>query len=167
MLQMNMVVGRLKLCLVAFVFCAVMPTVVLANSIKEHEANQAQDPGKEKPYQIKNRSQFACAEIATGQKTGSLSHEINLTPNKIERCDLVKVGSRLHGCKKYRFKQPTIDESGVVSIDTEDGPLQFWLNQNATVTSAEESKITEGGEEGTLMFLWPDEHKNYFCIAME
>lgn len=157
---------RFSGCLAAFIFCAVVPTVAVAKTIKEHEANLARDAGTEKPYEIERRSQFACAEIAADKNTGPVSHEIKLSSSVIERCELVKVGSRLHDCKKYRFKNPTITDAGIVNIDTKDGSLQFWLDQNARVTSTKETRIGAGGGNGTLTFVWPDKDEKYLCAAM-
>ena len=165
-MQMNMLLGRSKLCLTVFLVGVLMPTIVMASTIKDLEAQLAQDAATERPFPIKSRSQFACAEVATGRNGGQVSHEINLAPNKIERCELIKVGSRLHECKKYRFRNSTVNGRGVVSIDTEDGPLQFWFDQEARITASEESKITAGTGKGTLTFIWPDKNRKYLCAAM-
>jgi hypothetical protein len=160
----NAFAGSLTACLVALLV-VLMPSLLMAQTIKEHEAKQAE--AAERPFRVKNRTQFACAEVASSRNGGSVSHEINLGPNRVERCELIKVGTRLHECKKYKFRNSTVNERGIVSLETEDGPVQFWFDEEARITATEESKVTEGAGKGSLTFIWPDEkHFKYLCAAM-
>lgn len=143
------------------------PAVSFAGVISDHESGLADDESIDRPFAIQSRTQFACAEVGMSQNGGATTHEINLTPRQVERCELVKVGSRLHDCKKYRFKKSTVDDRGVVSINTEDGPVQFWFDEEARITGqANNAKIKEGSGKGTLTFTWPDKNKKYLCAAM-
>ena len=77
------------------------------------------------------------------------------------------VGTRLHECKKYSYKNSTVDERGVVSIETDDGPVQFWFDEETFITGKKDAtKLTEGAGKGTLTFTWPDKNKKYLCAAM-
>ncbi len=164
MFERSVVNGQIAACL-TIVLASSIPGLVMAQTIKEHERRQAE--AAERPFEIKNRTQFACAEVGLTENGGATSHEINLTPKYVERCELIKVGTRLHECKKYRFEEPIINERGVVNIPTEDGPVEFWFDQSTRITGGESSQITEGAGQGTLVFRWPDQKLfKYLCAAM-
>lgn len=149
----------------ALLLLLLIPSLSLAQTIREHEAQKAEDA--ERPFKIENRSQFACAEVGQSESGGATSHEINLTPRQIERCELIKVGTRLHECKKYRYQEATIDNRGIVKIATEDGPVEFWFDQESRITGGASSQLHEGGGKGTLIFQWPDKKTfRYLCASM-
>ena len=156
--------GRLKLRLGAILLSFLIPTLVFANANIEDE--EAANSGTDRPFAIKERSQFACAEVSSNRNGGTVSHEINLTPSNVERCLLIKVGSRLHECNKFRFETATVDETGVVKIHTDEGPVNFWYDQDARITTDEESKVAEGAGKGALTFIFPDKQRKYLCAAM-
>jgi len=157
---------RPAIALLAAVLAASLPASSMAQTIREHEAQQAEDA--ERPFKIESRQQFACAEVGLSETGGATSHEINLTPKYVERCELIKVGTRLHECKKYRYTDAIIDNRGVVKIPTDDGePVEFWFDEETRITGGSASQLREGGGKGTLTFEWPDKKSfKYLCAAM-
>jgi hypothetical protein len=157
----------LKFIRVSILLCFLMPAIAWSQSGNANEAEEAESTDTRRTFAIKNRSQFACAEVGMDRTGGQTSHEINLAPRKIERCLLTKVGSRLHECVKYRFRKATVDDMGVVNIETDDGPVKFWFDEETRISSAGGSKVAEGTGKGTLTFTWPDSSQKYLCAAMK
>jgi len=121
------------------------------------EEPQQDQPQPTQTFAIKSRNEFACAEVAPDRNGGQVSHEIVLSPRSIERCLLVKVGSRLHECIDLKIEKATVDPSGVVNIETDEGMVNFWFEESTRITSAE--------EKGTLVFTWPDNDRKYLCAG--
>jgi len=138
------------------IFCLLFPAILFAQAGDGEEKNPAQEPEQSSPFKITKKSEFACAEVNEVVIGGLASHEITVDPKRVERCLLKKVGSRLHECKKLRIEKATADWYGVVTLETEDGPVKFWfeeLGENA----AETKRI--------MVFTWPDTDKKYVCAA--
>lgn len=159
--------GQLQRSGLAILMGTFVSATAFAGVISDHESSLTDDEVTERPFKIENRAQFACAEVSMSQTGGTTSHEINLGPKRVERCELVKVGTRLHECRKYKFKKSTVDDRGVVSIETVDGPVQFWYDEETRVTGMKNTtQLKEGSGRGTLTFTWPDKSKKYLCAAM-
>jgi hypothetical protein len=143
----------------ALLLCLPIPGIGVAatNPDLETDMSQQDQPPPTQTFAIKSKSEFACAEVAPDRSGGQVSHEIVLSPRSIERCLLVKVGSRLHECIDLKIEKATVDPTGVVRIDTDEGAVNFWFEEAARVNTAE--------EKGTLVFTWPDNDRKYLCAG--
>ena len=148
-----------KLHSTAILLCLAVPGLIFAAADPEPEEKgpAAEQPPPTQTFAIRERNEFACAEVAPDRKGGQVSHEIILSPRSIERCLLVKVGSRLHECIDLKIEKATVDPTGVVTIDTDQGAVNFWFEEAARVNTAE--------EKGTLVFTWPDNDRKYLCAG--
>ena len=78
----------------------------------------------------------------------------------MERCLLEKVGTRLHECKKFKYKRAAVDLQGVVWMYSQEGPVKFWLDKNAQLATEDISTV-EG--KGAVTFTFPDNDYKYLC----
>lgn len=131
----------------------------------ENDAAQAAEPPEvRRTFVIKDTTTFACAEVSMERTGGQASHEISLGPKRIERCLLQKVGTRLHECVKLKVEKATVDQDGVVRIETHQGDVNFWFEEGATISSAKDAQIAAAIEgEGALSFTFPDNERKYIC----
>lgn len=136
-------------------FCLLFPVTLFAQAGDSQETDQAQGPEQSSPFSIKSKSQFGCAELDEVKAGGLGSHEITVSPNRVERCLFKKVGSRYHECKKLGIDNATADWHGVVTLDTEEGPVRFWFEEHGSTAPGEEKKV--------MVWSWPDTDKKYAC----
>ena len=97
--QLNRSDAGLKMCVLLVIFCLLFPVISFAQDDGE-ETVKGQGPETSSPYTIRSRSQFACAEVKEIKSGGLASHEITVSPKRVERCVLQKVGTRFHECLK-------------------------------------------------------------------
>jgi hypothetical protein len=108
-------------------------------------------------FKISNRSQFHCSEVDEPVIGSLTSHEIVVTPKRVERCLLKKVGSRLNECKKLKIESATVDRYGAVTLDTKEGSVRFSYQQLGNDANGEPRMV--------LVWTWPDTDKKYMCTA--
>lgn len=120
----------------------------------------ADESGAMKPFNVGKRTEFACAEVAMDRNGGTARHEITLGKKRVERCLLEKVGTRLHECKKFKYKRAAVDLQGVVWMYSQEGPVKFWLDKNAQLATEDISTV-EG--RGAVTFTFPDNEYKYLC----
>lgn len=134
------------------------PLILLAQAGEGEGSDRAQSPEQSSPFTIKTKSQFGCAEVDEVKSGGLASHEITVDPRRVERCLREKVGSRFHECKKLKIENSTADWHGVVTLDTEEGPVRFWFEEYGDQSSGEAKKV--------MVWTWPDTDKKYMCAAI-
>lgn len=123
----------------------------------------AEESGAMKPFNVGKRTEFACAEVAMERNSGTARHEVILGKKRVVRCLLEKVGTRLHECQKFKYKRAAVDLQGVVWFYSNLGPVKFWLDKDAQITT-EDIATVEG--KGTLTFTFPDNDRyKYLCRA--
>ncbi len=109
------------------------------------------------PFKINRKSEFHCSEVDEPVIGSPVSHEITVAPTRVERCEYKQVGSRLNECKKLKIENATANQNGLVTLDTNKGPVQF---------SAQELRSDDGGKPWrVLVWTWPDTDKQYLCTA--
>lgn len=133
------------------ILCLALPGALSAQTGDGDSGGQAQDSGGSSPFVIKKRSEFGCAEVEDIKSGGLASHEISVDPRKVERCVREKVGSRFHECKRLSIEEATSDSNGIVTFKTEEGPVQFW--------------IEEDGGKRVMVWTWPDSDMKYMCAG--
>jgi hypothetical protein len=139
--------SRVSLLMVMFYFLA--PTTLLAN-VSDNEITIS-------PFKIDRKSEFHCAEVDEPVIGSAVSHEITVEPKRVERCEYKQVGSRLNECKKLKIENATADQYGLVTLDTNKGPVRF---------SAQELRSKDDGKPWrVLVWTWPDTQKQYLCTA--
>ena len=129
----------------AVICCLAAPSALWA------QAGDEASGGETTPFVIKKRSEFGCAEVDDIKAGGLASHEITVDPRRVERCLREKVGSRFHECKRLDFEEATSDQTGVVTFRTDEGPVQFW--------------IEEQDSKRVMVWTWPDSDKKYMCAG--
>lgn len=144
--------------LVTAAACLFIAASVNAESTDPDAASQDEAAQQSSPFVIKKKSEFGCAEVDEVRIGGQASHEITVDPRKVERCVREKVGTRFHECKKLRIEEATADWYGVVTLDTEEGPVKFWFEDHGGESSAETKRI--------MVWTWPDTEKKYMCAAI-
>lgn len=157
---------NLKLRLLAILLCLPMPLFVAAQSEEgdDAETGEPQELQARRPFLIKTTSQFACAEVAEDRTGGLASHDITLGPQRIERCLLQKVGTRLHECEKFKVGKATVDLLGIIRVETETGEVEMWFDKGASISSTKDSRIAATVEgKGSLIFTFPDNEMKYIC----
>ena len=128
-------------------FCFVLPAVFCANVSANTSA----------PFKIDRKSEFHCSEVDEPVIGNPVSHEITVAPTRVERCEYKQVGSRLNECSKLKIENATADQNGLVTLDTNKGPVRF---------SAQELQSKDGGKPWrVLVWTWPDSDKQYLCTA--
>lgn len=127
-------------------------------SIFAQDGDGSSQPQTSSPFAIKSKSQFGCAEVDEVKAGGLASHEITVDPRRVERCLREKVGSRFHECKKMKIVESTADWNGIVTIDTEDGPVKFWFEDHGQNGSGEAKRV--------MVWSFPDTEKLYMCAAI-
>jgi hypothetical protein len=137
--------------------CLLLPVILYAQDSESEGADQAQDQKTSSPFAIKSKSRFGCAEVDEVQTGALASHEITVDPRKVERCLREKVGSRFHECKKLKIIESTADWNGIVTLDTEEGPVRFWFEEHGQ--ESEEIKRV-------MVWTWPDTDKKYMCAGI-
>lgn len=155
---MNRLNAGLKIRLFVVMSCLLLPTIVFAQASDGEETNQAQSLEQRSPFTIKKRSEFGCAEVDEIKSGALASHEITVDPRKVERCLREKVGTRFHECKRLKIEEATADWHGVVTIDTEEGPVRFWFEEYGDQSAGEAKKV--------MVWTWPDTDKKYMCAAI-
>ena len=139
------------------VFCFLFPTVLCAQASDSEPADPAKSQKTSSPFKISKRNDFHCAEVDEPVIGSPVSHEITVDPKRVERCLYKQLGSRLNECKKLKIKNATVDQNGLVTLDTEKGPVRF--------SSQELRSNDEGKPKRVLVWTWPDTDKKYLCIA--
>lgn len=157
MKQSNRIIAASKAPVVMAVCSLFFSTIPYAQAAGSEEPEQAQGPEQSSPFAITKRSQFGCAEVDDVKAGGLASHEITLDPRKVERCLFKKVGSRFHDCKKLKIESATADWYGVVTLDTDEGPVKFWFEEHGSTASEEAKKV--------MVWTWPDSEKKFVCAA--
>ncbi len=137
--------------------CLLFPTILVAQAGDGSGSDQARGPETSSPFVIKKRSEYGCAEVDDVKIGGIASHEITVNPRMVERCLREKVGSRFHECKKLDIEEATADWHGVVTLDTEEGPVRFWVEEHASDGS--------GSAKRVMVWTWPDTDKKYMCAG--
>lgn len=128
-------------------FCFLFPAVLCAN-VSDNTSS---------PFKIDRKSEFHCAEADEPVIGGAVSHEITVEPTRVKRCEYKQVGSRLNECSKLKIENATADQNGLVTLDTNKGPVRF---------SAQELQSKDGGKPWrVLVWKWPDTDKLYLCTA--
>jgi len=148
----------------AMLLLLLLPSIVAAETVENEDADQPQNSAIVRTFTINDRSELACAEVAPHRKGGTVTHEIIMSPKRIERCLLLKVGTRLHECLDLKIRKATVDEHNVVTIATSEGDVKFWIDEEASLSSADGTQIAASGDsKGTLTFTWPDNDRKYLC----
>ena len=139
--------SQLRFLLVSF--CFLSPTA--------NFANVSDDDRISTPFKIDRKSEFHCAEVDEPVIGSAVSHEITVEPKRVERCEYKQLGSRLNECKKLKIENATADQYGLVTLDTNNGPVRF---------SAQELRSNNGEKPWrVLVWTWPDTEKQYLCTA--
>lgn len=135
-------------------FCFNFPIALYAQA-----GDSATATGQENrlPFNISSRSQFHCSEVDEPVIGSLASHEIVVDPKMVERCLLKKVGSRLNECEKFRIEDATRSPSGIVTLDTDGGPVRFSFQQLGS--------SADGTPRMVLVWTWPGTEKKYLCTA--
>jgi len=140
-----------------WVACFLVPTVLSAQAGESKSTIPAQGSKTSSPFNISSKSQFHCSEVDEPVIGAVATHEITIDPNRVERCLLKKVGSRLNECKKLKIEQATADWNGIVTLDTDEGPVRFSYQQLGSSADGEPWMV--------LVWTWPDTDKKYLCTA--
>ena len=148
--------SKVRLVLVAF--SLIFSSILWAQAGDDKAGDQAQSPEQNSPFKITKRSQFGCAEVEEVTTGGLASHEITLKPKKVERCLREKVGTRFHECKKLSIEEATADWYGVVTLDTDEGPVKFWFEEHGATSAGEAKRV--------MVWTWPDTDMKYMCAAI-
>lgn len=120
-------------------------------------ANVSDSDKTSSPFKIDRKSEFHCSEVDEPVIGSPVSHEITVAPKRVERCEYKQVGSRLNECKKLKIENATADQFGLVTLDTNKGPVRF---------SVQELQSNDGGKPWrVLVWTWPDTNKQYLCTA--
>jgi hypothetical protein len=146
-----------KMCSFVAVICLVIPTILSAQDSDGDSKRPPEGADMSSPFKITKKSEFACAEVNEVVIGGLASHEITVDPKRVERCNFKKVGSRLHDCKKLKIKNATADWYGVVTLDTDGGPVKFTF---------QELGDDAGDKKRVMVWTWPDSDKKYVCTAI-
>jgi len=146
-----------KVWLLAVTFCFLFPTILYAQASGNESANAAKGQNTSSPFKISRKSEFHCAEVDEPAIGSPISHEITVDPKRVERCLYKQVGSRLNQCKKLKISNATADQNGLVTLDTEDGPVQFSFQQLGSNSNGDPRMV--------LIWTWPDTDKKYLCTA--
>ena len=154
--QLNRLSASLTVLFILALLCLFFPVILYAQSGGGDVKNPEPSAEQSSPFKITRKSEYACAEVNEVTIGGLASHEITVDPKRVERCLLKKVGSRLHECMKLKIENATADWYGVVTLETEEGPVQFWIEELGE--SEEEAKRV-------MVFTWPDTEKKYVCAA--
>jgi len=134
-----------------------LPTALYAQAGDGKPESQAGGPNARTPFEINSKSQFHCSEVDEPVIGSLATHEITVDPNRVSRCLLKKVGSRLNECKKLHIESATSDWDGIVTLDTEEGPIRFSFQQLGSAA--------DGSPRMVLIWTWPDSEKKYLCTA--
>jgi hypothetical protein len=149
MKQMNWIGTGSKLQLLLVGFCFFFTTAIFANVSDGNPTSS--------PFKIDRKSEFHCSEVDEPVIGNPVSHEITVAPTRVERCEYKQVGSRLNECSKLKIENATADQNGLVTLDTNKGPVRF---------SAQELQSKDGGKPWrVLVWTWPDSDKQYLCTA--
>ncbi|HKJ17094.1 MAG TPA: hypothetical protein VJ984_07090 [Xanthomonadales bacterium] len=143
------------------VFIATFGLVLLlmvSPALLAQDGSDGNEPQTSSPFSIKSKSTFGCAEVDEVKSGALASHEITVDPRRVERCLREKVGTRFHECKKLKIVEATADWNGIVTIDTEGGPVKFWFEDHDTGGSGEAKRV--------MVWSWPDTEKLYMCAAI-
>ena len=143
--------------LLMVMFCFLFPAALCAQANDSESANPAKSQKTSSPFKISKKNEFHCAEVDEPVIGSPVSHEITVDPKRVERCLYKQLGSRLNECKKLKIKNATADQSGLVTLDTEEGPVRF--------SSQELRSTDEGKPRRVLVWTWPDTDKQYLCVA--
>jgi hypothetical protein len=139
-------------------FCFLFPTVLCAEASYSESAIPAKSQNTSSPFKISKKSKFHCAEVDKPVIGSQVSHEITIDSKRVKRCLYKQLGSRLNECKKLRIENATVDQIGLVTLDTEKGPVRF---------SAQDIRSNEEGKpRRVLVWTWPDTDMKYLCTAL-
>lgn len=146
-----------KVRLLAAMLCIFFSMVLYAGVDDRESPVRAQSPGTVSPFKISSKSQFHCSEVDEPVIGSLATHEMTVDPKRVERCLLKKAGSRLNQCKKLKIENATADWKGIVTLDTEEGPVRFSFQQLGS--------DADGNPRMVLVWTWPDTDKKYLCTA--
>lgn len=140
-----------------FIAGSLFACCLVASGVAFAQDADSDGPKTSSPFSIKSKSVFGCAEVEEVSIGGLASHEITVDPRRVERCLREKVGTRFHECKKMKIKEANADWNGIVTIDTDDGPVKFWFEEHG-----------EKGAEAKRVMVWtfPDNDMKYMCAAI-
>lgn len=137
----------------------VVASIVTVRADEPQESARSGDVNGTRTITLERRMQLACGEVLPDATGGFLRYEINLTPSTVERCELEKVGSRLHDCEKHIINVVTTNVHQVNTVYTDRGIVQFWFEDNASIDTANRS--------GALVFLWPGTNSRFICLPYQ
>lgn len=137
--------------------CLLCPGISFAQAGDTGASAEPSGPETSSPFVIRKRSEYGCAEVDEVKSGALASHEITVNPRKVERCVREKVGSRFHECKKLDIEEATADWHGVVTLETGEGPVRFWIEEHGADGSGELKRI--------MVWTWPDTDKKYMCAG--
>ena len=147
MKHMSRFAGGLNVHFLVVMFCFFFPAVLFANVSDKTNS----------PFKISKKNEFHCAEVDKPVIGSPVSHEITVDPKRVERCDYKQIGSRLNDCEKLKIENSTVDQYGLVTLDTEKGPVRF---------SSQELQSKDGRKSRrVLVWTWPDTDMQYLCTA--
>ena len=149
----------LRLPLWALCLCLAAPALVDAAQNKADASDKAADVNGTRTVEFNSRGQFACGEIVPDRSGGFLRYEISFNPRTIERCELEKVGSRLHDCERFNINVVTTNVHQINTVYTDGGIVQFWFEDNARIDTAD--------KPGALIFLWPGTDSRFVCLPFQ
>lgn len=155
--QMSRFSAGSKVRLLSVIFCSLFPMVLYAQASDSASTILGQRPETSSPFNISSKSQFHCSEVDEPVIGSLATHEITIDPKRVERCLLKKVGSRLNECKKLKIESATADQNGIVTLDTDEGPIHFSFQQLGSNADGEPRMV--------LVWTWPDTDKKYLCTA--
>ena len=157
MKQLNRFDTGSKVCFLVVILGFLFPTVLCAQASDSVSAVPTVSQPMSSPFKINRKSEFHCSEVDEPVIGSPVSHEITVAPTRVERCEYKQVGSRLNECKKLKIENATANQNGLVTLDTNKGPVQF---------SAQELRSDDGGKPWrVLVWTWPDTDKQYLCTA--
>ena len=158
MKQMNKFGTGSRVCFLMVMFCFLFPTVLYAEESYSESSITSNGQNTSSPFKISKKSEFHCAEVDNPVIGSPVSHEITVDPKRVERCLYKQLGSRLNECKKLKIENASVDQMGLVTLDTENGPVRFSA-QDVRSSEKEEPRIA-------LVWTWPDTDMKYLCTAL-
>jgi len=147
-----------RVCFLMVGFCFLFPTALYAEESYSESSTTSNSQNTSSPFKISKKSEFHCAEVDNPVIGSPVSHEITVDPKRVERCLYKQLGSRLNECKKLKIENASVDEMGLVTLDTDNGPVRFSA-QDVRSSEKEEPRIA-------LVWTWPDTDMKYLCTAL-
>ena len=147
-----------RVCFLMVVFCFLFPAVLSAEESYSESSITSNSQNTSSPFKISKKSKFHCAEVDKPVIGSPISHEITVDSKRVGRCNYKQLGSRLNECNKLKIENATVDQIGLVTLDTKKGAVRFSVQD---IRSTE-----EGNPRRVLVWTWPDTDMKYLCTAL-